>query len=88
LRLAHAARQRRLLVDDPALGGAMADDDLVQQDVDAGELEVRRREVVEDHVRICLPAGDRLLHEHVGEDLVVDRQRLVDVEDGGRVLTE
>ena len=52
------------------------------RDVDAGELEVGRREVVEDHVGVRLPAAGRLdCARIVADDLVVDRQVVVDVED-------
>ena len=52
-------------IDVPAARVALAHDELVQRDVDAGELEVRRREVVEDDVGVGLPAAERLLRADV-----------------------
>ncbi len=66
----------------------MTDDGLVEGDVDAGELEVGRREVVEDDVGVRVPAGRRLVDQDRGQDLVVDRQDLVDVDHRGGVLAE
>jgi len=51
-----AAEERRLLVDDPAARIAVAHDQLVQRDVEAGKFEIGFALVVEDDVAVRFPA--------------------------------
>ncbi|MCY1296445.1 hypothetical protein D9M70_458310 [compost metagenome] len=69
----------------PAAGVAVAHFDLVIRDVDTSPFEVGRRVVVEDDIRVGLPARQRLLSGDLGRDLEIDRQVLVGIEDGSRL---
>ena len=57
---------RALRIDEPPGAGAAADDDLVGRLVDAGELEVGGRLVVEDQVGVGTPSAGRLDDTHLG----------------------
>jgi hypothetical protein len=74
-----------LRVDHPGLGVAVPDDDLVGRHVDAGELEVRGGVVVEDDVRVRVPARRRLDGPDRGRHLEVVGQGVADLEHGRRV---